>query len=622
MDFWVPLQSSPELTPWGVPSDLTLYGSPHWLCLLMVGRLRPGISPQRATAELAPLFRRTLAQASPVAPKEPMPQLFFSDVRGIGELRADYEYPLRFLMAMVGLVLLIAAGNVAMLLVVRNAAREREFALRRALGASTGALFAQLILESLILVMAGAALGWVFATSATQALTTWSGLDLAIPPDRQVLLFTLVISAAVAIVFGLVPMRIASGTPLASTLKSSAATSHADRHRFGRRKLVLASQISLCSVLLFAGALLYGTLRNLESRDLGMRTAGLLVFGISPQSNIRTDNEAILFHRKLLERLRALPGVDSATISAVRVGDRASNNDGALVDGRNPLPAKPYAPVRLNLVGSAFLHTLGIPIHLGRDVEEADLTDTRRVAIINQTFADRYLPHTNPLGHRVSYFNHANTGYTIVGVASNSRYTSVKETDRAIAYFPFTQVPGVSNMTYELHTSGNPKMLLPEVTRVVHEIDPNLPLERPTMQRAQFDQSLSQERLIANLSVFFGVLAAFLVAVGLYGTISYTISRRTMEIGLRMALGAQRKEILGMVLRETGLVAVLGLGLGVPLAFVVARSLRSMLFGLSPADPIAFSVALAVVLSVLIMAALFPARRAVSIDPMRALHME
>jgi predicted permease len=623
MDFWIPLQSSPELNAWGSPaSDHTLYGSPDWLCLLMVGRLRPGLTPQEATAQLTPLFRRTLAQASPVDPKELKPELVFSDVRGVGNLREDYEQPLHFLMAMVGLVLLIAVGNVALLLVVRNAARQREFALRRALGANARVLFAQLISESLMLVAAGSALGWIFAAWATEALAGWAGLDVMVAPDRQVLLFTLAISTVVALVFGLVPMRAASNVPLVRSLKSSAGTSNTDRHRSWGRRLVVTMQISFCVVLLFSGTLLYETLRNLESRDLGMRTAGLVVFGVTPQSTIRTDADAIRFHLALLERLRTLPGVDSATISQVRLGSELSDNDGVLVDGRNPLPAKPFAPVRFNLVGSAFLHTLGIPLRMGRDVEAADLASSRKIAIINQTFADRYLPQTNPLGHQVSSFQNPKDGYTIVGVAQNSRYTSVKESDRAIAYLPFTQVPGILGMQYELHTPGDARAILAEAARVVRGIDPNLPLEKPITQREQFDETISQERLIAILSAFFGALAAFLVAVGLYGTISYSVSRRTMEIGLRMALGAQRKEVLGMVLRESLFLAALGLALGAPMALGVGRALRSMLFGLNPANLTACFLALIGIAVVVAVATFFPARRAASIDPIRALRME
>jgi len=225
----------------------------------------------------------------------------------------------------------------------------------------------------------------------------------------------------------------------------------------------------------------------------------------------------------------------------VRIGSGGSDNDGVLVDGHNPTPGRPFAGVRSNFVGSGFLHTLGIPLQLGRDLENSDTADSRKVALVNQTFVDRYLSGVYPLEHHIALLGDRKVQYAIVGVAGNSRYTGVRETERPMAYFPFTQTRGVLDMQYELHTRGDPKMLLPEAAKVVHEIDPNLPLQKPMTQQAQFAETVSQERLIANLSVFFGGLAAFLVAIGLYGTISYGVSRRTMEIGVRMALHSDER---------------------------------------------------------------------------------
>jgi predicted lysophospholipase L1 biosynthesis ABC-type transport system permease subunit len=254
-------------------------------------------------------------------------------------------------------------------------------------------------------------------------------------------------------------------------------------------------------------------------------------------------------------------------------------------------------------------------------MQDADIADAAKVVIINQTFADRYLPGVEPLGHHISLFRRKDQ-YTIVGVAGNSRYTTLRETERPIAYFPFTQTRGVLGMQYVLHTRSNPTMLISEAAKIVHEVDANLPLQKPMTQSAQFGETLLQERLIANLSVFFGALAAFLVAIGLYGTISYGMSRRTTEIGLRMALGAQRREVLWMVLRESFSVAVLGVAVGIPASFAVARMLRSMLYGLSPGDPLTLVVALATIGTVTLGAVLLPAHRAASIDPMQALRME
>jgi predicted permease len=622
-DFWIPMQVRPELNAWGTPAtDHTLYGSPNWLALQMLGRLRQGISPEQAQAQLTPTFQSTLASASPVDRHEQKPLLALSGVRGVENLRDDYEHPLRFLMSMVALVLLIACANVVMLLLARNASRLPEFCLRQALGANRRALFLQMLRESVVLVAAGAALGWLFAGSATQALTAWSGVDILIEPDRRVLLFTAGVSAVVAIAFGLAPMALITRLPLNLALRSTGGTSGTGQYRLWGRKLVVALQISLCMVLLCSAGLLYRTLRNLESSDLGMRTEGLLVFGISPQSMIRTDADAIRFHTALLERMRSLPGVDAATMMEVRIGSGGSNNDGVLVDGRNPAPDRPFAAVRINLVGSAFLRTLGIPLRLGRDILDSDTANSPKVAIINQTFVDRYLPGADPLGHHIAAMGDPKVEYTIVGVAGNSRYTEVRETDRPMAYLPFMQPQGVLEMQYELHTAGDPRMLLREAASVVHDIDPNLPLQKPITQQAQFAETVSQERLVANLSVFFGGLAAFLVAIGLYGTISYGTSRRTMEIGVRMALGAQRREVMRMVLMESFSVAAVGLAAGIPASLAVATTLRSMLYGLSSSDPLTILVAFAGISMITLAAAFFPAHRAASIDPMRALRME
>jgi predicted permease len=621
-DFWIPFEVRPELNAWGTPAtDHTLYGSPNWLALDMLGRLRQGVSPEQAQALLTPAFQAALANASPVDPHEQKPLVVLSRVRGVENLRDDYEHPLRFLMSMVGLVLLIACANVVMLLLARNASRLPEFCLRQALGASRRALFLQMLRESVVLVTAGAALGWLFAGAATQALAAWSGVIL-IAPDRRVLLFTAGVSSVVAIAFGLAPMGLITRLPLNLALRSSGGTTGTGQNRLWGRKLVVALQISLCMVLLCSAGLLYRTLRNLESSDLGMRTDGLLVFGISPQSGIRTDADAIRFHTALLERMRALPGVDSATIMEVRIGSGGSDNDGVLVDGRNPVPDRPFAGVRSNFVGSGFLRTLGIPLRRGRDLEDSDTANSPKVAIVNQTFVDRYLPGRDPLGHHIATMGDPKVEYAIVGIAGNSRYTGVREAERPMAYVPFAQTRGVLDMQYELHTRGDPRALIAEAAKVVHEVDPNLLLQKPMMQQAQFEETVSQERLVANLSVFFGGLAAFLVAIGLYGTISYGISRRTMEIGVRMALGAQRREVLRMVLLESFSVAAAGLAVGIPVSLAVATTLRSMLYGLSSNDPVTILIAFAGITLVTLVAAFFPAQRAASIDPMRALRME
>jgi predicted permease len=622
MDFWIPLQTRPELNAWGVAStEGTLYSSPDWLALMLLGRLQPGVTVQQAEAQITSSFQTALASSTPPDPKEQKPQVVLTPLRGSENLRNDYEQPLYFLMSMVILVLIIACGNVILLILARNSSRLPEFCLRQALGASKRALFSQLLLESAVVVVSGAALGWFFAGAITQALTAWSGVTLLIEPDKRVLLFTVGISLIVILAFALAPLPLVTRLPLNVALRSANGTANTERRHLWGRKFVVALQVSLCVVLLSAAGLLYRTLRNLEASDLGMRTAGLLVFGITPEANIHTDAEAIRFHLAVLERMRALPGVDSATLTENRFGDGGSDNNAVLVDGRNPVPERRFAPVRSNCVGSQFLHTFGIPLLLGRDFEDSDTASSPKVAIINETFAEQYLHGLTPLGHHISVFGDP-AQYTIVGVAGNHRYTGVRETDRPMAFVPFSQATGVLSMQYELHSSSNPKALIPEATKLLHEINPNLPLHRPMTQRDIFAESVSQERLVANLSVFFGLLAAFLVAIGLYGTISYGVSRRTMEIGVRMALGAQRHEILRMILRESLLIAAIGLAVGIPASYAVGKTLRSMLYGLNPNDPLTIILALSGIAIVTLAASFFPAFRAASIDPTRALRME
>jgi predicted permease len=624
MDFWIPLQNRPELNAWGTPAtDHTLYGSRDWLALMILGRMQPGLSLEQAQARLQPALLAGLADSAPRDPRDQTPQLVLSAIRGVESLRENYEQPVRFLMGMVALLLLIACANVVMLLLARNSNRLPEFSLRRALGATRGKLFAQLFQETSLLVIAGAALGWIFAGAATQALSAWSGLNFEIAADNRVLTFTAAVSSLIALLFGLAPLFFVSRLQPNLALRSAHGTADgAERNRFFGRKAMVALQIALCVVLVSGGGLLYRTFRNLQASDLGMRTSGLLVFGVTPQPGIHTDADAVRFHQGLLARMRALPGVDSATLLQTRFGEGSSSNDGALVDGRTPQPYKRIAPMRVDTVGPDFLCTFGIPIHAGRDFQESDSATAAKVTIIDQTFAEKYFPGVNPVGHSIAFYSEPKVTYTVVGVAGNFRYSGVKEKARPMAFFPFTQQNGILGMQYELHTSRDPRLLISEAAAVLRNTDPDLLMEKPMTQRDQFDESVSQERLVARLSMFFAGLAVFLVAIGLYGTVSYAVNRRTMEFGVRMALGAQRSQVLRMVLLETSIVAAVGLAVGIPAAVAVSRTLRSMLFGLSPADPLTLGLAFVGISALALVTAFFPALRAASVDPMRALRME
>jgi predicted permease len=300
-----------------------------------------------------------------------------------------------------------------------------------------------------------------------------------------------------------------------------------------------------------------------------------------------------------------------------RIGSGWSNNDAATVDGKRPGDGS-SAPMRWNSVGSHYFQVLGVPMLLGRDFTDADDAAAPPVVIVNDTFAKRYLGGQNPLGH---HLRRGRREYTIVGVAADSRYTTVREKPWPMAYFPYRQV-GPEPMHVEVRAAGEPMALIPSIQRVVQTYGPDIPLVKPMTQEQQFGETFSNERLFSGLATFFGLMAALLVATGLYGTLSYRINRRTSEIGVRIALGAGRGQVLWMIVRESLVVAIVGIAIGVPLAIMGSRWLASTLFGLTPGDPISFAVALAAVTLVTIGASLAPARRAARLDPMRALRSE
>jgi predicted permease len=622
-EVYIPFQTRPDLKPWShsATSKQTFYGSHDWWFLLEIGRLAPGVTMQKAQAQLNPVFQRTSPKQN--ANDNP-PELSLTEARGIEGLRDDYAQPLSVLMGMVGLVLVIACANVSMLLVARNAARQREFSLRMAIGCNRARLFRQLLTESLLLVGGGALFGWLFAIWATQALASWSQMTLSLAPDLRVFLFALGVSLIAALAFGLAPLPGVVKIPVALVLKSSTANAGQDRGKLRSGRIIVAFQIAVCLVLLVGAGLLVRTLRNLENVNLGMRADGLFVFGIEPQQSTHSDAEAIHFYQLLAERLRALPGVEFLTFTANRIGGGVSNNTGAYVDGVLPKVGSGRFPgMRWNAVGADYFKVLSIPLIAGRDITDGDSAAAPKVVVINKTFADRYLPNQNPLGHRVAFSDAAATPqYAIVGVAADSKYTSIEETARPMAYFPYVQQGNVGPMSIELRTQGNPAALLPEVREAVRTVAPDVPLLHPTTQRAQFDETINQERLIARLALFFGSLAVVLVATGLYGTLAYRVNRRTSEIGVRMALGAQRSQVLWMVLRESLVVCLVGVAVGLPAAYACTRLLRSMLYGLQPNDPLSFGAALAGIIIVSLLASMIPARRAASVDPMIALRNE
>jgi predicted permease len=619
VDFWVPLQIRPELNAWGAPAEHgTLYGSPKWWALPMVARLAPGVTPEQAQQSLHPIFWQAASEGlGALDAKEWPARLGFEPIRGIAGYTRNYRLPVEIMMALVGLILLIACTNVALLILARNAARQREFAVRIAIGAGAARLFRQLLAESLLLVAGGAAAGWALAIGATRVLAVWAKIDTGLAPDSRVLLFTLAVASLAALVFGLAPLRSALSFSVERALKSSAQGATQDRRQVSRGSAAIALQVAMCLTLLVASGLTVRSLLNYEHQDLGMRADRLLVFDVSPQ-NIKDEPQAISFYRRLLERVKAIPGVEAASLVHTRPGSGWLSSGGITVDGVDfRSDARPHVSVSSNQVGPDFFATMGIQVLQGRDVSDADRPAAPNVAWVNEDFAKRFLNH-GALGHRLG----DHPGTEIVGVVKDSKYRSVTESNMPTVYYPSYQAGLRGSNTIEVRAAGDALALLPEVRRVLHDLDPEMPLQKPNTQAAQFDESYVTPRLFARLATCFGVLAVVLVATGLYGTLVYRVQRRRNEIGVRMALGAGRAGVSLMVLRESLAVTAVGVVVGLPLSLAIAHLLRSQLYQLSYLDPGSFASAVAMTLVVAVSAAILPARKASSINPMEALRCE
>jgi predicted permease len=369
--------------------------------------------------------------------------------------------------------------------------------------------------------------------------------------------------------------------------------------------------------------LLLRTLNNLGHANIGFKADHLLVFATDPPATANSDAAVVHFYDTALQKLRALPEVKAATVMENRIGSGWSDNTSVRVDGADPRAGK-FSAIRWNPVGSDFFTTLKAPLITGRDFTDADNATSARVAIVNQLFVDRYLHGRSALGHQIQLSGASEYGkpFTIVGVVENMTYTAVKAKDVPMGWAPYAQLTGEGRMNIEVRTQGDPSAVLADVRRIMRDLDPDVPILEPVTQSEELEQSYSDDKLFSRLASFFGALAALLVAIGLYGALAYRVSRRTAEIGVRIALGAQRRQVLWMILRESLIVAVIGIAVGIPLAFAGARLLKSMLFGVTTRDPLVFVLALVGIAAVALASALLPARRASSVDPMVALRYE
>ncbi len=602
------------------------------------GRLKPGMTLETAKAGLQPLFHQILEME--VQDKEfatasqNMKQQFLKmwmnllpASKGRSDLRRQFANPLWALMAIVGLVLLIACSNVANLLVARATARQKEVAVRLAMGASRGRLICQLLKESLLLSMAGGAAGLGLAVLMDRELIGFlpAGvipLHLASAPDARVLGFTLAVSVLTGLIFGLAPAIQSTRPDLAGTLKDQAG-SVVGGTSVGLRQTLVVLQVALSLLLLIGAGLFIQSLRNLKDLNPGFQTQDLATFSLDPTLNGYKPERSLQFYRQLVERLSGLGGVTSAALAVIPVLDDNEWDSSVTVEGYTSKQG-PSAQPHMQFVTPAFFETLGIPILVGRDFSLRDEEGASKVAIVNEKFAKRYFESGSPIGRHVGMGGNpgTKTDIEIVGVVKDTKYENMRQEVPYELYRPYQQVGFVTGMSAYVRTRGEPASLFSALRQTVREVDSSVPVFGMRTLEQQVDKSLVTERMLATLSTVFGCLATVLAGVGLYGVMSYLVARRTREIGIRMALGAGRGTVVWLVMREVLRLAAVGVAIGVPSAWALTRLVETQLFGIQAADPTTMALSALGIAPVAAIAGYLPARRATGIDPMRALRWE
>ncbi len=600
-----------------------------------VGRLKPGWAPARAAAQLGALsggiMRVTLPKA--YTPDDTKNYLAFtitasSMATGVSSLRREYETPLWLLLGIAGIVLLIACANLANLMLARGSAREREMAIRLAMGASRLRVVRQLLAESALLAAVGAAAGAVLAGWLSQALVAFLGgaseaFFLAVATDWRVLTFTAALSVATCLVFGLTPALRATRTTPGAAMRAAGRGVTDGGERFGLRRALVVAQVALSLVLVVGALLFVRSLRNLLTVDAGFQQNGVLIVRADLRGMDAVEERYPAIDRELLDRLRAIPGVDSAAMSRIVPLSGGGWNDRVLTDGE--AGRKPKQLVNFNEVSPGFFRTLGAPLVAGRDFDAHDRPASPKVAIVSPTFVRKVLGPGSPIG-RTFRLEALRGGpgdeFQVVGLVKDMKYGDLREDFTPTAFVPATQDAHPGPFAKFLVRSRLPILsLTASATRAAAAVSPRIVVDFQAL-RTQIENSLVRERLMAMLSGFFGALAAVLAIVGLYGVMSYIVERRRNEIGIRMALGADRRTVVGMMMREAGMLVAVGLVVGVLLALGAAQAARALLFGLGPRDPSTLLMSAGLLAAVGVVASYVPALRAARLDPTDALREE
>ncbi len=632
-DFYIPLHSGFLLQQKFGGGDSKVLLDPNYYWLEMMARLAPGVSLAQAQTALGPLFHRWAeSTASRDVERARLPELRIREgAAGLDTLRRQYSKPLYVLLAMVALILAISCVNIANLLLARAAARRREIAVRLSIGAGRSRVVRQLLTESVLLSSLGGALGVLFAIWGIRTLTVLlanGGEDFTMNPtlNWNVMGVAAALSILTGVLFGLAPAIAATRVDVVGALKETRAGQTGRRsRRFSSGQILVTAQIGMSLVLLLAAGLFVRTLSNLQSVELGFNQDSILLFRMNARQAGHRDPEIFAFYRGLLKQFRAIPGVDQATLSHQPMLGEGTSSGPVLPPGKEPKPGKnPH----ILLTGPDFFAAFQIPLRLGRAFDERDRAGSPAVAIVNETYAKTYLDGGNPIGQRIKLQQRQRLFHgrdiEVAGVVGNARYGGLKGEHLDIVYLPFDQdtYHPVDEATFALRTGGDPLRHAAAVREIVRLADPRVPVTGIKTQTAQIDQMLNQEILFARLCSAFALLALLIACVGLYGTMSYSVERRTGEIGIRMALGARQGDVVWMVLRHAVGMGVAGLALGLPAAFLSSRFVKSFLFGVEPADQVTILVCAGILLAAVVLAGYIPARRASRIDPMRAVRSE
>jgi putative ABC transport system permease protein len=627
-DVAIPVCVEPILSPRN--NRLTLR---HAWWLASIGRLKPGWTVQRANAQINAVTPAILQETIPTTYDSEATKKYleyklgaFSASTGFSGLREDSETPLWLLLGISGLVLLIACANLANLMLARAGARERQITIRRALGASRWRMIRELLSESLLLALAGSVCGLFLAFAVSHMLvafisTQQNQISLDLGMDWRVLAFTTALAVLTTVSFGLAPAIRATRAEPATLLQSGSRGSTGGRERFSLRRILVVSQVALSVVLLMGALLFVRSLRNLTTLNVGFLQTGILVTTVDFDRLHLPEERYTEYKRELVKHVQAMPGVESASDAMLVPFGGSTWNDEVLNEGSDADAGSAW----MNYLGPGYFHTIGTQLLAGRDFDDRDTASSVKVAIVNQAFVQKILKGADPLGKRFRI--HEPPGkprplYEIVGLTKDNKFQDMHEEFLPFMYFPATQQEKPSPDDQILIRSSLPlASLMASMKQTIGDVNPGIDLDFKIF-KTRIHDSLLQDQLMATLSGFFGFLAALLAAIGLYGVISYMVVQRTKEIGIRMAIGAERVDVLGLILREAGLLTVTGLVIGAGLALGAAQAAKSLLYGLKPRDPLTLVAAVVVLSAVAAFASFWPAYRASKLDPLIALRYE